>query len=390
MRQEPNNDIDLLLRQLSRRNGAPVSEFDEQHLDADELNSYVANVLPPPARARYTEHLADCSSCRKLVAQLSAAQGPVLAQPTSSVVAPSGWKSFLAGLFSPMVLRYAVPALGLIVVAAVGLLVVRQNRKAESVAELRQTPAPVTRPETAVDPGYITDSLETKPQAADRAEGTSQTGPTAAKGDTKTVAKEAPVAASQPADAVANAAPPPAAPKAAVSQEEAPPPVKLEKQKTDETAAPAAARGVAKQREGEADKNEGKKTDTVAVTPGAVARRDLRVQGARGGTANTAGTGAVEDYKRPAEETKALASAERSKDGDAPTETRSVAGRRFQKRGSVWIDSAYDSSKPITSVGRGSEQYRALVADEPAIATIAQQLPGDIIVVWKGRTYRIR
>ena len=92
MRPEPNNDIDLLLRQLTRRNGAPVSEFDEQHLDADELNSYVANALPAAARARYTDHLADCSSCRKLVTQLSAAQGPVPSEHRAGVVYTHGFR----------------------------------------------------------------------------------------------------------------------------------------------------------------------------------------------------------------------------------------------------------------------------------------------------------
>jgi hypothetical protein len=41
-------------------------------------------------------------------------------------------------------------------------------------------------------------------------------------------------------------------------------------------------------------------------------------------------------------------------------------------------------------VTRGSEQYRALVADEPGIKTIADQLGGEVIVVWKGRAYKIR
>jgi hypothetical protein len=31
-----------------------------------------------------------------------------------------------------------------------------------------------------------------------------------------------------------------------------------------------------------------------------------------------------------------------------------------------------------------------LIADEPAIKTIADQLDGEIIVVWKSRTYRIQ
>jgi hypothetical protein len=70
--------------------------------------------------------------------------------------------------------------------------------------------------------------------------------------------------------------------------------------------------------------------------------------------------------------------------------SRTVAGHRFTKKGGVWIDSAYDSSKESTTLKRGSEQYRALIGDEPEIKTIADELDGEIIVVWKGRTYRIR
>ena len=71
-------------------------------------------------------------------------------------------------------------------------------------------------------------------------------------------------------------------------------------------------------------------------------------------------------------------------------DTRTVAGRRFRKQGSIWIDTAYKSSQSVTELTRGSEQYRALVADEPEIKRIADQLDGEIIVVWKGRAYRIR
>ena len=41
------------------------------------------------------------------------------------------------------------------------------------------------------------------------------------------------------------------------------------------------------------------------------------------------------------------------------------------------------------TVARGSGGYRSLVADEPMIKTIADELDGEIIVVWKGHTYRI-
>jgi hypothetical protein len=42
----------------------------------------------------------------------------------------------------------------------------------------------------------------------------------------------------------------------------------------------------------------------------------------------------------------------------------------------------------MTNVARGSEQYRALVADEPGLRAIAERLGGEVIVSWKTRAYR--
>jgi hypothetical protein len=74
---------------------------------------------------------------------------------------------------------------------------------------------------------------------------------------------------------------------------------------------------------------------------------------------------------------------------DEESETRKVSGRRFQRRNGAWVDTAYSASVSTTSIARGSEQYRALVADEPGIEAIAKQLSGEVILVWKGRAYRI-
>jgi hypothetical protein len=71
-------------------------------------------------------------------------------------------------------------------------------------------------------------------------------------------------------------------------------------------------------------------------------------------------------------------------------ETRSVSGRRFRRQGNAWIDTAYDGSPGAMSVGRGSEQFRALMADEPGLRAIVQQLGGEVVVVWKNRAYRFR
>jgi hypothetical protein len=70
-------------------------------------------------------------------------------------------------------------------------------------------------------------------------------------------------------------------------------------------------------------------------------------------------------------------------------EVRTVMGRHFTRDGGAWIDTSYES-QPTIKVTRGSDQYRALIADEPGIRTIAENLDGVVIVVWKGRVYRIQ
>src|SRR5678816_3182021 len=119
MKQEPENEMDLLLRNLgrlvkdtARPDGAEGDGT--PHLDPDELNAYAEKALPAAAHARYTEHVADCSRCRTLVSQLSLAAGVVIEEKVPSVVPEtSGIMAFLSRLFSPMVMRYAVPAMGL-------------------------------------------------------------------------------------------------------------------------------------------------------------------------------------------------------------------------------------------------------------------------------------
>jgi hypothetical protein len=82
--------------------------------------------------------------------------------------------------------------------------------------------------------------------------------------------------------------------------------------------------------------------------------------------------------------------AKREEDREQQAETRSVGGRRFRREGNAWIDTAYKSSQATVVVRRDSEQYRALVADEPEIGRISRSLGGEAVIVWKGRAYRIK
>ena len=374
MKQETNNEMDLLLRRLGRRDDAAVPE---DHLDADELSAYAENALPAAARARYTMHLAECSRCRSLVAQLSSSAGVVAATDSGAVPEPSGFRKFLASLFTPMVLRYAAPALGLIVVAAIGFVVLRRNQPDRFVAQNTET-APQQKP--VASPAALTDSY------AD-----SVTAPSPERLDEERKQKNQP----------AQPAPPPNMPPsvtsvdAEVSKDKA-----VAQPKPEEQPAPAAnepapvktAPAATPEQSPRAAETEAAKNEVRVQSADASQKekklRDEEREDRKKDSDNFARA------RKPADSVSAPATGAargmQSGGADLSANTRSVAGRRFRKQGSVWVDTAYDSSKDAVTLSRSSEQYRALVADEPAIKTIADQLEGEIIVVWKGHTYRIR
>lgn len=400
MRQETNKEIDLLLRRMSRQNGGSRrdGEAHEHHLDVDELSSYAQNALPAKTRARYTEHLAECSTCRKLVTELSLSLNATAAAaaPVETVVEASGLKKFLASLFSPMVLRYAVPALGVIIVGAISFVIFRNQTRQDFVAQVdtKQTSnaplaaspgaaAPTSSPNMAYDDnaqGRAANPKEAPPKTGDVSGDTAGSGPSAAAPAPAPVATPAPTedafTAAQPSVA---SAPPPAKPDAVTDSEAQ---KKEEQKQKDERAKKAAEPTVAVQAAETPVKtrnaNEPARDANAAPQTGSADRVDeskresLPVQrrGTFGGVSSAART-----------------RAQTEKD-DA--ETRTVSGRRFRKERGIWTDTAYDSSTPTTSMTRGSEQFRGLVADEPEIKKIAEQLDGEVIVVWKGRAYRIR
>lgn len=402
MKETENNQIDLLLRSLAKREGSrsmsPSSnssiEAAGNHLDADELNAFAEQALPPATRARYMTHLVDCIRCRKIVGDLSAAAGLPVPPVTHAEPKASFWQR-LGLLLSPQVLRYAVPALAILAVISVGVLTLRQQSPTEFVAKNQETQAPpvaVTQtnlPDNSTTPAPaagISMSPRKVPDAA-----AARTDAPAKDGETSAAATGA---AAKSADAVSPIS------KSDVGRE-APKPVittdgQLAKQPpfAPEPAAPGAAARPQNAAPSESAKNEAIAKQKEQTEAGVAAARDANneratqdkdVSDTRSRKAAALGRGGAGIMRRDAPRQEA-----EEKRGDEYSETRAVEGRRFRKRGNAWIDTAYDDSRPTMTVVRGSEQYRALVADEPAIRSIAEKLSGEVVLIWKGRAYRIR
>src|ERR1051325_3828255 len=379
------NEIDLMLPSLAReQKSAPVQtalpdQRASDHLDADELNSFAEGLMPEPARLRYTEHLADCAVCRRLVVDLTQAAGASARREVREIRSESGFWQKLSALFAPSVLRFAVPALVLAVVAGIGLFALkRPNEEAlvavnhpvnvQPAANGNSNPAPTgetTTPgqseATAPATSAVTEDKPRKLQA-------DQTPPL----DTvSSVAKEAPAKAVKDADEVGAGAVSSGIaelrPSAAPQPKPAPPPPVLESEKS----ALSASRDKRDDQARADDELKGQEEDVHGPN---------RARNAPMSTSQRAVGGVARNERGPSFMNK-------NKGNEA--ESRAVSGKRFTRDNGVWVVVDY-GSQATTRVSRGSEQFRALVADEPGIGAIAQQLDGPVIVVWKGRAYRIQ
>jgi hypothetical protein len=385
MKQPENNEIDSLLRSLASRKRAssvePVGNAAGVHLDADELNSYAEGALPPSTRARYTSHLADCDDCRKIVSQLSLAAGPVINEAVAGKSSVRfDWRKMLAALLAPAVLRYAMPALALIVVGFVFFSTRQQQHESKRALNTSaDAVSPATPPSDLITKEQSSPARKSGEAGKNAAPSATQAPNSARAGgeekqkttDTKkpnssatSSEKEVPkneVAAAQPTYAPE---PPPVAKPAAAS----------ETKDSSRVASGVAELRPASPRKREADKQTEKAGNDEASASGAPAA-DAPAK--------------TRDDESKKAKSKDSTRGQVSGQFAVSSETRTVGGRHFQRHNGIWVDTAFNSSLSVTTVSRGSEQYRALVADEPGIDTIAKQLSGEVFLVWKGRAYRI-
>jgi hypothetical protein len=389
------NEMDLLLRALGRDAAArsatgslPQSSQEiGAHLDADQLNCYAEGVVSDAERLRYNKHLADCDRCRSIVAGLV----PAMPRQHEAVKLETRWslREMLAALFAPSVLRFAVPALALTAIIAVAIVVLRRPPQTDFVAQNQEQKSPAASTsggsektttnagaQSAASPGQqpLTESTEknvssrksvsNQPPAAGAPKTSSTTATTDRAANGFVQPQDSTVAQSQPTFA--------AEPGYAPAPEPPPRPALIDANR----AAEARKEDEAEMQKRRRDENSSQTRAENEVVRGGPAKGGP----SRNNSSNVGGLSSV--MSRPANKDEKAA-------GNT-VETRKISGRLFHREGNTWVDSDYASGRATVNVKRGSEQFRALIADEPALRSIAEQLGGEVIVVWKGTVYRIR
>lgn len=400
-------DMDVLIGRYAKgaAKGTPV-----EHPDADELNAFAEGALPPAARQRYVSHFADCDDCRKLVSQLAVTTGAGMEAriPASEPVAEPWWKK-LGAVFAIPTLRYAALAVVVLAVGGIAFLAWRQpvQRSPELVAQNQ----PQTNPAEAVKPVTSPQPEAFRDQKTERSTNTAIAQPTVPPTSDQnrsglTTLSPAPpppkpsdVFASKDAAPVVTGVGRGDAPLAQTSPSYAPAPSSetyrtesRERAQQDAGVIPGGPRrnesydkskAIDRARTGDFAKARDEADDRAMKSQPANANKQEDSKLAQ--TSNeVAGVNRRSVVELPIEARKA--SAARAKSEEAP-ETRSVGGRKFKRQGNAWVDSKLKSSMSIQTVGRGSEEFEKL---DSGLRSIAKQLGGEIVVVWKGKAYRIR
>ena len=409
----PNDaQIDVLLR---RHAGQTKHNPATEHLDADELNAFAEGSLPAAARSRYVSHLADCDDCRKVASQLAITSGALVAAEAATVADSPGysWWKRLSGFFSPLTLRYAAFAVVLVAVVGVTLLVLRRPREASFVAQNEPASQPKVSAVKPAEPAGLQAGRDHNAQADDkRSESASPAAatPMVRKADESKVAESSAAPPPKPEQETSKAASP-----ALVAENEPkplpsyapPPPGEITRSGTvTSERRPLAGEVASGPRKSESPSDKFKMMDRSRAAdkpresqtkddglragvsqPQASVQKEADEKAAPGRDAEIQSSrdrNAKESRARvPATQNKVLS---RAPAEEAP-ETRSVGGRKFRRQGNAWVDAKFKSSMTLKSISRGSSEFDAL---DSGLRSIAEQISGEVIVVWKNKAYLIR
>lgn len=445
MKHNAETEMDLLLRRHARRDGGASRFFDDGggakddpshragggvHLDADELNAFAEGALPAPARARYASHLADCDACRKVLTELALVNSAANEEERVTVApvpaSKSSWREWLSALFAAPVLRFAVPAFGLLIVGFILFAITRQQRNESTlVAQNEEKQVAQSDANTSSAPEQLksAEAARTVPENSNAGtvesplQDQKKVGPGAQEGATVAANQNAPVTSDvkNPEQTKALTKPEATTPADSdISGKRDDDKLSEEAQRNDNfrdrgrareeeraaapiaPPAPASAGGALMTEKEKAQvakeppKDQPTRQANNAVADGASNNSDeittAQNKGYGGAKTPNAILSARKRAARPSATTESKSGEDDARDD---SETRRVGGRTFRRQGGAWVDTAYSSSRATVTVRRGSEQYRALVADEPAIGNISNQLGGEVIIVWKNRAYRI-
>jgi len=390
MELEFDKEIDALLRGTGREAPpSPDGGASAAHLDADEISAFAENALPDASRAFYVTHLADCAACRRrLVEFTSLAEKPEVEAARDAVAPAPASLPWWRRLFVMPGLAYAMGVLVLLFGGMAGFLALQRGAAdgGSQMARIREEENVHRSPNA----GSTSAAAESSNTATANSNALADTSPMNSLGNATTSngavgmpagdtePRSGPARderADRPAEAAAGTAL--AAPQAAessLSKEEQKPPPAADSSQPPKDEANAAA---------EKNRSREVQTDGVVATEAATSNRQIE-------ELPTAARNQSQLRMSPTQKAGPRQNVQdnvvRQSANDAAVFRRRVEGRHFDYKDGVWYDASYNGAATI-NVRRGSDEFKDL---DKGLRSIAGKLDGTIVVVWKGKAYRIQ
>ena len=338
---EFDKEIDAILRK-ARESSFAFSENSPTHLDADEISAFAENALPEKAKTFYTKHLADCERCRQLLSNIILLNAEAETVPAFTLSEEKNLAPVLPWyrrLFVFPNLAYSLGALVLVFGGLIGFTVLQSSNQADisqmnnKAAESKSAPVSATN---------AANSMMSNP--------TTTTANTAMNSNSSSVySSNMTTANTTTTNSNLNAAKPNVVPN------QTPPQDALKTQST-----PAIVQ------------NEAATTDSADkdVTSGQTSRAETVKK-------------SEEEQKNDDSRTRMSSpSTARQKENNSTK----INDKTFNRRDNVSYDSAYNG-QATTNITRGSDEYKKLDA---GLRQTVERLGGTVVIVWKGKAYRIQ
>lgn len=375
MELEFDKEMDALLRKA--RSDISVEAPKGGHLDADAMAAFAENAIPGTTRSVYTAHLADCDSCRKALSQVALLNEPVVMKAVAAAAPASAANIRASAPWYRALFRTPglAAAFGVLVLAFGGVLVYlvtqRGANTSATVAMDANKASNAAIPFSGIDSnsssnanaaasavGNVTVSNTAANASRPAANSSSNASSTAA--TTNESSGTATGAGSAPSGTTA--APPP------VAAAPAPKPV----DSLDARATVAEDKAKTATEEHAKDENEKETARDRSLRDDSLARGQAANRKAAGGPLRSAGP--VQNQVQNNAQASEMAV------------TRKLGGKTFHNSNGAWYDSAYHGQS-TTNVHRGTDDFKKL---DPGLRSIANDLGGVVVVVWKDKAYRIQ
>lgn len=397
MELEFDKEMDALLRRAAGR-GVLVGDDARSHLDADAIAAFAENALPVKSRTIYAQHLAACDPCRMSLANLismNAVAEPALAAaaaPIPAVSVPWYRKLFLAPN-----LAYVMGGLVLVFGGLFGFIVLQNSYNSDSATISQVAQAPETQNTSA-----RAEAANTAPSAMVPNSNAASN----AAGETPGTFGVADSGEQEPDAFDADAQPPPPPPSTSGDAASSAATKDLSIDGVDK-AKPAQLQSAPTNAPKREDDSQEKKEITLAAAEQEARKQDQNAgniynqqqqnnqmmpnAGKPTGPSRNAIQRDNRAYdKRQVEDlplqNRSVAKSAAMKNGERTASARSVGGKTFELKQGAWYDTAYAGQK-TKNIGRASDDYRKLDA---GLRSITDSIGGTVVVVWKGKAYRIQ